>query len=132
MHPLRRWNCGGLFVGVYADPGIGGKSGFMFGNFVQVGWQLVGICIVVAYTAIITAVIMFLIKVTIGLRVDEKDEVAGLDNTQLGEYPYKDVETITSMQNLKDGSANYAQPNGISTLIAFQTSQAEVQEIKSD
>jgi len=80
---------GAVLTGVFADPSINelGK-GLLFGNAGQLWTQILASVITFVYSGIATAVIFLLIKYTIGLRVDEEDEVMGLDESQHGERAY--------------------------------------------
>ncbi len=84
---------------VFAVHGIGGILGILLlpflsstalggtgdGNF---GAQLIGTLSVVVWTAVVSFVILFTLKKTIGLRVDEVDEIEGLDYALHGESAY--------------------------------------------
>ncbi|HUS96979.1 MAG TPA: ammonium transporter [Hyphomicrobiaceae bacterium] len=70
---------GAILTGVFAVKAIGGTSGMLEGNAAQVGIQVYGILATIAWSALATFVILMLIKVTMGLRVDDSTEVEGLD-----------------------------------------------------
>lgn len=76
---------GALLTGVFAMKGIGGIPGLLEGAPGQVMTQLVGIAYTVAWCAIATAGILYLIKFTIGLRVEPEQERDGLDLSLHGE-----------------------------------------------
>ena len=80
---------GAVLTGVFADPSINelGK-GLLYGNAGQLWTQILASVITFVYSGVATAVIFLLIKYTIGLRVDEEDEVMGLDESQHGERAY--------------------------------------------
>ncbi len=80
---------GAILTGVFADPSINelGK-GLLFGNAGQLWTQIAASLITFIYSAIVTAIIFMIIKFTVGLRVDEEDEVIGLDESQHGEKAY--------------------------------------------
>ena len=80
---------GAILTGVFADPSINelGK-GLLFGNPGQLWTQIVASAITFVYSAVATAIIFMIIKFTVGLRVDEEDEVIGLDESQHGEKAY--------------------------------------------
>jgi Amt family ammonium transporter len=80
---------GAVLTGVFADPAINelGK-GLLYGNAGQLWTQILASAITFVYSGVATAVIFLLIKYTIGLRVDEEDEVMGLDESQHGERAY--------------------------------------------
>jgi Amt family ammonium transporter len=54
------------------------------------GTQIVSIIIVGAFTVVASAVVWFIIKATLGIRVSEEDEIAGLDGSELGMDAYPD------------------------------------------
>jgi Amt family ammonium transporter len=54
----------------------------------QLGVQVIAVLIAIAYAAIVTLVILFIIDKTIGIRSSDKDEMAGLDHSQHGEHGY--------------------------------------------
>ena len=47
--------------------------------------QALGVVVTIAYTAVVTLVICFIVKFTTGFRVSEEAEVEGLDASQHGE-----------------------------------------------
>ncbi|TCS36467.1 ammonium transporter [Paucimonas lemoignei] len=69
---------GALLTGVFADRTIGGVDG-------AVDVQLVGVFVTVLYSAVATSLILWVIKLTIGLRVTPEAERAGLDISEHGE-----------------------------------------------
>jgi Amt family ammonium transporter len=75
-----------LLTGVLATTAVNTVgSGWVDGNFGQVGTQCVAIAAVWAYSALATFGILKLVDALVGLRVDEAEEVAGLDASQHGE-----------------------------------------------
>ena len=54
------------------------------------GTQIVSIFIVGAFTFVASAVVWFIIKAVLGIRVSEEDEIAGLDTSELGMDAYPD------------------------------------------
>ncbi|WP_022669864.1 ammonium transporter [Hippea alviniae] len=71
---------GALATGLFADPSINGAKGLFYGNFHQFLVQVESIIVVIVYTAIMTYLIAKAISVVMGnIRVDEEDEVKGLD-----------------------------------------------------
>ena len=73
----------GLFVGI----GFG-EAVEMAARVQQVGVQLVSIIATVAWSFIVTSIILLAIKYTIGLRVPDSQEEAGLDLSQHNEGAY--------------------------------------------
>jgi Amt family ammonium transporter len=54
----------------------------------QFGVQATAVGITVAYAAVVSLVLLFIVEKTIGLRVKENDEMSGLDHTMHGEQGY--------------------------------------------
>ncbi|KAG7377344.1 hypothetical protein PHYPSEUDO_011835 [Phytophthora pseudosyringae] len=81
---------GGLMTGLFAtsdvNPNI--KGGAFYGNGAQFVHQLVSQCVAAAYSFVVTIIILYLLKITIGLRVDEDKEVNGIDITYHGGLAY--------------------------------------------
>ena len=76
---------GALLTGVFAVKAIGGTPGLLEGNAGQVLIQLEGIGATIVYCAIVTFVLLKIIDAVMGLRVDEEEEVTGLDYSLHGE-----------------------------------------------
>jgi len=78
---------GAVLTGVFAVEAIGGagKNGLLAGNPAQVGVQLWGIAATIVWCAVATSVILLVIRIVMGLRVDEQTEVEGLDVRMHGE-----------------------------------------------
>jgi Amt family ammonium transporter len=70
---------GALLTGVFANKAIGGTAGLLEGNAGQVVTQAWGIIATVIWCAIATAIILKVIDLSIGIRVDEETERDGLD-----------------------------------------------------
>ena len=76
---------GAFLTGVLAVQQYGGTAGLIEGNPGQVVNQLIGIVTVIVYDAIVTIIILAIIKAVIGLRVSEEVERDGLDLALHGE-----------------------------------------------
>ncbi len=76
----------GLFASTAANPD--GANGLFFGNPGQFVTQAIGAGAAIVYSVAITFVILKVIDVTIGLRVNIEDETQGLDVTAHGEVGY--------------------------------------------
>lgn len=81
---------GGIATGIFAWKGINaaGDNGLIHGNIALVGKQLVGIGATIVYAAVVTFLILLVIKKVIGLRVSDEEEQAGLDVSSHGEDAY--------------------------------------------
>jgi Amt family ammonium transporter len=82
---------GALATGVFANPAITeGAKGLVFGNAKQLWIQIISIVATAVYTAIATLVVVYVTRlITGGLRVDEENEILGLDNTIHGERAFE-------------------------------------------
>ncbi len=76
---------GVILTGVFAVEAIGGTPGLLEGNGGQVVTQLYGIAVTIGYCAIITFILLKLVDVIVGLRVDQDAERQGLDINLHGE-----------------------------------------------
>jgi Amt family ammonium transporter len=76
---------GAILTGVFAEEAIGGTRGLIEGNPGQVWTQIQGILVTIVWCAIASFIILKIIDVIIGLRVDVEEEVAGLDISLHGE-----------------------------------------------
>ncbi len=76
---------GALLTGVFAVEAIGGTPGLLEGNAGQVWTQFVGILATVVYSAVATAIILKVVDLIVGLRVDEEEEIEELDINLHGE-----------------------------------------------
>jgi Amt family ammonium transporter len=76
----------GLFASTAANPD--GANGLFFGNPGQFVTQAIGAGAAIAYSVALTFIILKVIDLTIGLRVDVEDETQGLDVTAHGEVGY--------------------------------------------
>ena len=82
---------GSLAVGLFADPAVNKAGiGLLFGGGSLMGAQLFAVLVTVAVAATGTALIASVLKFTIGLRVTDATESAGLDQTVHGEDGYDD------------------------------------------
>ena len=76
---------GALLTGVFAKKAIGGASGLLEGNVAQLGTQAWGIVATIFWCAIASAIILKVIDLTIGIKVDKETERDGLDLKLHGE-----------------------------------------------
>jgi Amt family ammonium transporter len=75
---------GAMLTGVFARAAIS-KPGLLDGNAYQVVLQFYGVAATIVYDAIVTLIILYVIKAIIGLRVKEEVERDGLDLAMHGE-----------------------------------------------
>ena len=70
----------------------GALSGLFYGGgWEQLGTQVVGALVTVVYSFVVTLVIVYALKFTMGLRVSEDVEVAGIDLAEHGETAYEEA-----------------------------------------
>ncbi len=88
--------------GIHAAAGIVGAVALVFflrPNWIAAqgeGWNLMhqlgvqswAVVVAIVYSAVVTLVITYVLHKTIGFRLDEVDEIAGLDHSQHAEYGY--------------------------------------------
>jgi Amt family ammonium transporter len=88
---------GALLTGVFVSPDLGGpgfvtdwvkaSTGFTsIGEQVMIQAKAVGLAVV--WSGVVTAVVLFIVKMVVGLRVSEDDEREGLDIASHGETAY--------------------------------------------
>jgi len=82
---------GALATGLFANPAItAGAQGLFYGNPKQLLIQVISIVGTIVYTAIATLIVVYITKfIAGGLRVDEENEIQGLDNTLHGERAFE-------------------------------------------
>ena len=76
---------GTVLAGVFATAAVGSRSGLLEGNPAQLLYQLYGIAATVAWSGVVTFLLLKAIAFIVPLRVSEQNELEGLDVTQHGE-----------------------------------------------
>ena len=76
---------GAVLTGVFAAEAVGGTGGLLEGNAAQVWIQIKGIFWTVVWSGVASFVLLKIIDLVIGLRVDKETEVEGLDLSLHGE-----------------------------------------------
>jgi Amt family ammonium transporter len=80
---------GAILTGIFADPAVNeAGKGLLYGNPGQLITQLIAVCVTMLYAAVVTLIILLIVKVFVGLRVDTEHEITGLDESQHGEKAY--------------------------------------------
>jgi Amt family ammonium transporter len=79
---------GGIGTGLFATAAIGGIDGVFKGEPGQMVDQVVAIGVVAIYSFVVTAVILKVLDLAVGIRLEESDEELGMDVTQHGERGY--------------------------------------------
>ena len=83
---------GCLLIGFFATTEVNelGKDGLLYGGgWGVLGTQAIGAFAVMAYSFIVTLVLAFIIKATIGLRISRDDELSGIDVAAHAESAYE-------------------------------------------
>ena len=85
---------GTLATGLFAEKAVNdaGANGLFFGNAHQFLIQCLLVVVTIIYAAVMTWVIFKLVDALIGMRVDKKAEIVGLDLTQHKESAYTLIE----------------------------------------
>jgi Amt family ammonium transporter len=76
---------GALLTGIFAVKQYGGTAGLLEGNPGQFVNQCIGVATVFVYDAVASLIILFVVKMFVGLRVSEMAEQEGLDLSLHGE-----------------------------------------------
>lgn len=101
---------GALSTGLFATPelvaetGVGQAGLFYGGGFHQLGVQALGVIGTFAFVAVLSYVILYIMKVVNGIRVTEEEELLGLDISEHGTYGYPEqmkLITESESRNLK-------------------------------
>ena len=85
---------GTIATGLFAEKAVNaaGADGLLFGNLHQFGVQCLMLVVTIAFAAIMTFIIFKIVDAAIGMRVEEKNEIIGLDLTQQSEAAYTVIE----------------------------------------
>ncbi|OGX61596.1 MAG: ammonium transporter [Paenibacillus sp. RIFOXYA1_FULL_44_5] len=83
--------------------GVGKPGLFYGGGLHQLGVQALGVSVSFIYVLIASFIILGIMKVTMGLRVSEEEEIVGLDLSEHGSYGYP--EQMKHMAETKGASA---------------------------
>jgi Amt family ammonium transporter len=81
---------GSILLGVFAQASVNpaGADGLLFGNAALLGKQVVAVAAVLAFSFVATWIIAKVVDAVVGLRVDERSELDGLDITVHEERAY--------------------------------------------
>jgi len=79
-----------LAAGLFAAPFINSLgTGAFYGNPGQILIQIIAVAAVAGYSFVVTLILGKIIDLTIGLRVDDKQEIEGLDTNLHEESGYR-------------------------------------------
>ena len=82
---------GALATGLFASKAINsaGNNGLFYGNPAQLWIQFESVVVTIVFAMVVTALILSILKATMGLRVADEEERMGLDLTQHNERAYE-------------------------------------------
>jgi Amt family ammonium transporter len=85
---------GAVLTGVFADKAFSGigDDGAIFGNWGQVGDQLIGVGATIGYSLVVSLLLLWIVDKTVGLRVTEEAEQTGLDLSLHSESAYSSAD----------------------------------------
>jgi ammonium transporter, Amt family len=85
---------GTIATGLLAEKAVNaaGNNGLLFGNAHQLLVQSLSLIVAVAFAVIMTFIIFKIVDALVGMRVEEKNEIVGLDLTQQSEAAYTVIE----------------------------------------
>jgi Amt family ammonium transporter len=81
---------GALATGLFASKLVngGGNDGLFFGNAGLIGTQALAVGTTILFAGVMTFILLKVVNAIVGLRVNEEEEIIGLDNTQHKESAY--------------------------------------------
>ena len=110
---------GSLCVGLFSNPDLFGTEnmeGLFYGGGLKLfGEQALANGVTIVYSGLVTALILYTLKATIGIRVSESVETAGLDLAEHAETAYH---TGTASSGLGGGALGGAVSYGAESLVA--------------
>ena len=78
-----------IATGLFAAPSINGVAGLFYGNPGQLTIQLIAVVATIVYSFTVSYIIGKVLDIVIGLRVDDKEEIRGLDSALHEESGYR-------------------------------------------
>jgi len=84
---------GALLTGFLATPAIQSSySGLFYGNPKQLWIQMIATVTTIVFSGVMTFILFKIVDKTVGIRANQKEEIAGLDITQHNEIAYSESE----------------------------------------
>ncbi|MBI5845576.1 MAG: ammonium transporter [Deltaproteobacteria bacterium] len=80
---------GALSTGLFACAAYGGVDGLFYGNPKQFGIQAIGAFSAIAYSTVLSIIIIKVLDKTMGIRASQEDEFSGMDLSQHSEVAYR-------------------------------------------
>ena len=78
-----------IATGLFASPAINGVAGLFYGNPNQLLVQIIAVAATVAFAFVASLLIAKVLDITVGLRVEDKEEITGLDSALHKESGYR-------------------------------------------
>jgi Amt family ammonium transporter len=78
-----------IATGLFASPAINGVAGLFYGNPRQLTIQIIAVVATAVYTFAVSLIIAKALDITIGLRVEDNEEITGLDTALHEESGYR-------------------------------------------
>jgi Amt family ammonium transporter len=98
---------GALLIGLFGSQMINGANGLFYkGGWTLMGHQVLAVSAVVVYSFVVTYILAQIIDKTMGLRVSEEDEEAGLDLSQHAETAYESATFSDGSRFLSNFTSN--------------------------
>ena len=80
---------GAIATGIFASPLINEASGLLFGNLGQLTIQIISVLVTIVYAFVVSLILAKILDKAIGIRVEEKAEIEGLDTNLHAESGYR-------------------------------------------
>ena len=98
---------GALLIGLFGTAMVNGANGVFYkGGWTLMGHQILAVSAVVGYSFVVTYILAQIIDKTMGLRVSEEDEAAGLDLSQHAETAYESATFSDGSRFLSNFTSN--------------------------
>jgi len=98
---------GALLIGLFGTAMVNGANGVFYkGGWTLMGHQVLAVAAVVGYSFVVTYILAQIIDKTVGLRVSEEDEAAGLDLSQHAETAYESATFSDGSRFLSNFTSN--------------------------
>ncbi len=78
-----------IATGLFAAPAINGVAGLFYGNPEQLLIQAIAVVATAIYTFVVSLLIAKVLDITVGLRVEDREEISGLDSALHEESGYR-------------------------------------------
>ncbi|MFT9452771.1 ammonium transporter [Liquorilactobacillus ghanensis] len=97
----------GAFASKAANSGIAHNGLFYGGGFSQLGLQIVGTLFTIVFVTVMVCVIVLILKLFVKMRVNEKEELTGLDQSEHGEFADYTVAEVSNTADISKYSGEF-------------------------